>query len=318
MIADTPSQPLPTDGRRSLDAARTRRRGFTLIELLIVISIIALLIGILIPTIGFARTKARDAACVANVGGIMPAWHLYALDHNGKFPSNAVSPEHLPENAHRWATASVFVGTNMQGDPRQMRAAILNQYLGMESKTRARTNLLRCPRDKGAIYSANKLTLRQGDGGVFEYLEDDGSDDSHFFLRGNSYWANDWMWCNIGSADGAGPSSLRKWNHTLRADAAITHPSLTVTIGDAGSLDAGALTDEALDDVDAILGWWHGERVCNVGMWDGSAKRLEMTPGGYGTGYRLWLQPDKHPDDGTPVGKFWTTRFSTSDYANSR
>ena len=43
------------------------RNGFTLIELLVVVSIIALLIGILLPSVGEVRRQARISLCTANM-----------------------------------------------------------------------------------------------------------------------------------------------------------------------------------------------------------------------------------------------------------
>ncbi len=60
-----------------------RRKGFTLIELLVVVSIIALLMAILIPTLTRARKYARAVGCTANLRhwGLMLT--MYAQDNKG-------------------------------------------------------------------------------------------------------------------------------------------------------------------------------------------------------------------------------------------
>ena len=54
-----------------------RSRAFTLIELLVVIAIVALLIGILLPALGRARTSARMLKCQINIRQIETAHQLY-------------------------------------------------------------------------------------------------------------------------------------------------------------------------------------------------------------------------------------------------
>src|SRR5712691_8454964 len=64
-----------------------RRKAFTLIELLVVIGIIALLIAILLPTLGAARDHPNKAKCMANLRSLGQAMALYAQAQHDKLPN---------------------------------------------------------------------------------------------------------------------------------------------------------------------------------------------------------------------------------------
>lgn len=61
-------------------------RGFTLVELLVVISVIALLMGILMPTLGKARNVAKRTACQSNLRQIGVALRAYLDDNSDVMP----------------------------------------------------------------------------------------------------------------------------------------------------------------------------------------------------------------------------------------
>ena len=63
-----------------------RRNGFSLIELLVTISIIAVLIGILLPVLPLARDAARRVACGATLRGVGQGIELYKGDNKELYP----------------------------------------------------------------------------------------------------------------------------------------------------------------------------------------------------------------------------------------
>lgn len=77
----------------SRSSSRIRRRvhvsagGFTLVELLVVIGIIALLISMLLPTLGRVRSQARQLQCQSNLRQLVLSVQVYANNNRATFPN---------------------------------------------------------------------------------------------------------------------------------------------------------------------------------------------------------------------------------------
>src|SRR5258705_5243816 len=63
-----------------------RRKGFTLVELLVVIGIIALLIAILMPVLGRARSSAQRNKCLSNLRQVGKMLQFYANEYKDQIP----------------------------------------------------------------------------------------------------------------------------------------------------------------------------------------------------------------------------------------
>ena len=70
----------------SMQCRITRHHGFTLVELLVVVSIIALLIAILLPSLASAGRQARTVVCLAQLSQLGEALQIYADRHRGSVP----------------------------------------------------------------------------------------------------------------------------------------------------------------------------------------------------------------------------------------
>jgi len=64
------------------------RRGFTLVELLVCIGIIVILVSMLLPTLGRARSAANTAYCLANLRSIGQAMTMYVSENGGWIPGS--------------------------------------------------------------------------------------------------------------------------------------------------------------------------------------------------------------------------------------
>ncbi len=66
---------------------KSTQQAFTLIEMLVVISIIAVLLAMLLPTLGSARDSIRTVQCLSNLRQISVLFQTYTDESNGYLPA---------------------------------------------------------------------------------------------------------------------------------------------------------------------------------------------------------------------------------------
>jgi prepilin-type N-terminal cleavage/methylation domain-containing protein/prepilin-type processing-associated H-X9-DG protein len=71
---------------------KMKTQAFTLVELLIVISIIAILMAILIPSLNMARDQARRIHCISNVKTLGLAWLMYKNENDDNLVRGDTNP----------------------------------------------------------------------------------------------------------------------------------------------------------------------------------------------------------------------------------
>jgi len=125
------------------------RKAFTLIELLVVISIIALLVSILLPSLQKAKELAKETICETNQHGLMQGVNLYVTEENGYLPFpnwDGGNYKDVPASGG-WLYSIKPNGPSLGSMTRQeredsIRTGTIWKYTGAKK-------MYRCPADKG-------------------------------------------------------------------------------------------------------------------------------------------------------------------------
>jgi prepilin-type processing-associated H-X9-DG protein len=107
--------------------------------LLVVIAIIAILAGLLLPSLGRSKGKAQNAACMNNLRQLGIATRLYAEDNDERLPAAEILPTQPidPQN------------------PLPRICDLLARYIGETAGTNTnRATVFKCPLDKKSRFAA--------------------------------------------------------------------------------------------------------------------------------------------------------------------
>ena len=107
---------------------KIKRMSFTLIELLIVIAIIAILAGMLLPTLSKARAKGKQTLCTSNMKQLSTTVNMYCDDWKEYFPA--------------YISADFF---------RQVEPYTRRKYIAWQTQTTADAGPFWCPEDQESV-----------------------------------------------------------------------------------------------------------------------------------------------------------------------